>query len=318
MKSLFLPFTLASALALSACKNDENNATSNDQADADQPGRVGVRRLEDMTPEERERRARLRDRGSRHGEFSDAHKAIIQASADAPEALRRTISEMLREDFDGALQELATLNANADFEMIGEILYGHMLANFSATESLDHLKKLDQNLTLTTPLLYKFTNRLFEEDPAAAKAFILENTELNGIEESAKQIGLAIDDPDQAADTIAEIGKSELPPDLKASYITGLAQSLLRTDFTRAFETVGALEPSPATDLAVYSLTSAGGDEDPESTMPWATNIDDVGLQRSAILETAQKWAQTNPEGYQAWKEETGSTLAPDLLAELP
>lgn len=307
------PLFLVATVLLAACKSDPVE-TTHPSGEKDRGTATSGTRSADRGSSESDNST---SRDPAIG-LTSTQSALVQASADSPETLRRALIDLLNQDLDHALIELGSLKADVDYQVIGDVLYEHFLANLSAAEALEQFTRLDGNLTLATPQLHRFTTRLFEQNPLAAQKFLLENPALNGIEEAAYQIGSRVHDPDDAADQITTISAADLPDDLKASYLTGLANSLLQTDFTRAFETINELDPSPATDRTVYELTQAGANEDPAATMPWAFNIEDPGLQRSAILETANNWAFRDPDAYHNWKTQQQSTIPPDLVQELP
>ena len=265
---------------------------------------------------ESERKTVPKPRSSDENQLDDRTRTstrLVSANRLGGEALRSEVRALLSGDLKKGLYELSNIEANVDYETIGDEVFTFLTEQFDPQEALVYFSKVTGNASLSSPTLHRFVTALAETDRDAAFEWLDANLEANGVELAASRLG-ALD-----AENATQSGFIDLtttPEQFRSEYLKGIATAVDESMLAEAFVLFSEFPSSLDTDDAFYTLAIRGAEHDPAAAMDWATTLNDSGLRQSSIVEIAKVWSADSPEEYQQWRSLV--SLPKEIMNDLP
>jgi len=232
-----------------------------------------------------------------------------------PQTFETYFLSSLHKDEQETLRILSLITENIDYSSIQSILV-QFYSEAGIERGLNSLSLLNNNPSLSSTLINQFLSLYSEKEPEKALEWIRANSQLHGIENAASELGSQLGKSEDALQAFGQILEGDLPDKLKEPYLWGLTKEWLQSDFNSAFEHLSQQKATPVIDRTFYHLIGEGAKIDPATTMNWTKSINNQGLRRSAIIETALSWQAHDNDAYLAWK--LTAALPEDILTELP
>jgi len=223
--------------------------------------------------------------------------------------------DRLYENEQEILEILSLITEDIDYSLIQSVLV-QFYSETGIERGMDSLSILNNNPSLSSTLINQLLSLYSEKEPGKALGWIIENSQLHGIENAASELGGQHGKTDDALRVFNQIIEGDLPDKLKEPYLWGLTKEWVQSDFNSVFEHLSFQKSTPVTDRTFYHLIGEGAKIDPATTMGWSSSINNQDLRRSAIIETALAWQAHDNDAYLTWKFTT--TLPEDIFAELP
>ncbi len=242
--------------------------------------------------------------------------ALLSKDAIEWNRVREELTKMLEQDEEATWRFLAQLKTKGDTSAIADIFFEHYYNSKRWEEGLKAFAIIDENASLSAPLLARFVEAAAIDDYQKAATWLQANPDFKGSANAATTLGKIAAMNRDLVINFTSWEKAKLPESITSNYLNGLTQQWLEQAPDEALTFLSQRNNGPLLDKTIYEFTGRFGKENAAAIMPWAELIHDSGLQRSAVITTAQAWHTQNAEAYQAWKQ--SSPLAAELGAELP
>lgn len=239
---------------------------------------------------------------------------IVAVNAEGNDAIKAFVSSLLKKSEQEGLEFLAELEAELDYEAIGQAIYDHFILDGRYLDGLAAFGTLDRNVTLVSPLLHSFVSEYYRNEPQAALVWVAENSNLNGIEVAAYSLGELSAGIQEPAGEIHSMLNAELPLEIRTCYLNGAMESWMEEDLDEAFEFFSTADlPGFYYDETIYLMAGKAAGVDPLGAMAWAETIINEQLRYSALSEVSSSWISMAPTEFQQWLGEQ----SPKIQAEI-
>jgi len=225
---------------------------------------------------------------------------------------------MLSENEEEGIAFLADLEINIDYETIGLALLEHFGEDGIDFHDLTMFKKLDKNLTLTTPLLEKFLAAYYKEDADKAIQWIIDNPQVNGSESTAYELGVLSSKKQNPAGEIQLMLEADVRHEVKSNFLTGAMIHWVEQDIEDTFKFIlDANLPAYYYDDTIYEMTTAAAAIEPDSAIHWADSLVDESYKKAAYSEVAAQWIKKDRDAFKVWFDKQDVSLQKNIDSDL-
>jgi len=243
-------------------------------------------------------------------EFEEFLLSELQSPQESKAEFEILLRGYLESDENRAYHFLVEAEGVSNYVWINEVLRDFLLQEFTEERLEKAMSFLDARPDIGTPLLGMIVKAWAIDEPVRAYDWLCAKSTLSGVSNAAALAGAEIGKIENPGEILSRIESNNPPAEVVSPFIRGLIESWA----ARANNPEDAGEwlnnifpPQEIVDEAVYSYVNQARDNNLQAAMSWAESIQDKGLRRSAVLETANYWNRKDPEGYRLWKQQEGS-----------